>query len=225
MAGTTDHRWNRALRARGRGALRLGGLTVMVALVALGIAVSSAAFRWRAGKLVPEVEIEAAGPDSSPEARVRYWFEKYGRAQIHHALVSARFSPGRDWLVTHVDQPVPVPGETYEPELWGIDLAGLAPDISRCEGVRVVVRVPAPRMLARTADISGAQARQLPIYRPGDTLPALEELARARVQGYLSPIATALARKLPEARIAIEVATEAPVESTVEPVVEEDERR
>lgn len=190
---------------------RVNGLSVFVALVVLGLASGAGLFYWQASKLNPPFEWEETTPDAPAPDRLRYWFAKYGGPQLHHALLQGRISAQQPWLPTHVVQPPPTGTEPYAPELWGIDLSDVGPQMASVDGLAIDVRLPAPRMLARTQEIPGEIARRIPIYAPGALAPAAD-LARERARSFLSPVMTALTRKLPGVELRISIGA-APGES------------
>jgi hypothetical protein len=183
-------------------------LFVFGGLVVLGLASGAGLFRWQANKLTATAAWVETNPDSPPAERLRYWFLKYGQPQLHHSLLEGRWSEQKPWLLTHIAQPLPLPNENYAPELWGIDLAGVGIAMASLDGMQVRIQLPAPRLLERTQEIPGRVARGIPIYKPGEALPPLSELARHRVQAFLSPVMTALDRKLPGVELWIQVGTE-----------------
>jgi len=186
----------------------LAGQLALAAAVIVGLGAGHLAFRWQAARLAPELELGTeieTGDVGSAAARVRTWFERQGQAQIHHALVERRYRAERDWLLTHINQPPAEPGHSFAPELWGIDLTACPPErLARLEGSEIVLSLPLPRALERSVEISGSQARAVPIHRAGAADAPLADLARARVLGCLAPLMGALQRKVPEARLRIE---------------------
>ena len=184
---------------------RANGLFVCAGLVVLGLASGAGLFYWQAAKLNPPFEWEETNPQAAPADRLRFWFAKYGAPQLHHALLQGRMSAQQPWLPTHVVQPPAVAGTPYAPELWGIDLTGVGPEMASVGELSIDVRLPAPRALARTQEIPGEIARRIPIYAPGVVAPAAY-LARERARAFLSPVLTALERKLPGVELRIHIA-------------------
>ncbi|MBM3975932.1 MAG: hypothetical protein FJ299_02945 [Planctomycetes bacterium] len=198
MSDSTTHAGVRELRVR--------GLTVFVGLVVLGLASGAGLFYWEAARLTPPLEWEETDAQAPPEARLRYWFQKYGAPQLHRALMAGRLSAQRPWLATHVVQPRPEAGTPYAPELWGIDLSNVGPEMASVDGMQLCVDLPAPRMLERTREIPGEIARRLPISAPGEPFEAAADVARERARAFLSPVLTALSRKLPGVTLEVRIA-------------------
>jgi hypothetical protein len=189
---------------------RVRGLTVFVGLVALGLASGAGLFYWEAARLTPPLEWEETNAQAPPEDRLRYWFQKYGAPQLHRALMAGRLSAQRPWLATHVVQPLPEAGTPYAPELWGIDLSDVGPGMASIDGMQLCIDLPAPRLLERTREIPGEIARRLPISAPGEPFVAGADVARERARAFLSPVLTALSRKLPGVTLQVRIAGAGP---------------
>lgn len=183
---------------------RVRGLVLLLILVVAGIGSGVGLFRWQAAGRAPELELPELAKGATPEQRLAAWLPKYIGPQLHRALQQARWSTQRPWLVTHIRQPLEVPGQPFVPELWGLKLERIGPEFARCEGLTITVRVPAPELLERSSEIEGALARSVPITEPGEQ-PPLERMTQERVRAFLSPVMTALARKLPGAQLEIEI--------------------
>jgi hypothetical protein len=102
------------------------------------------------------------------------------------------------WLVTHA-----VARADGVSELHGVACGDLAQDLARVEGLRVVVELPAPRVLG-TARLEGEGASRVPVYARGvalDPVARLEQLALFLLEG----LPAALERDVPGARLEIRV--------------------
>ncbi|HEX6885413.1 MAG TPA: hypothetical protein VF530_18705 [Planctomycetota bacterium] len=193
----------RAPRSSGsRGALRVQGLPVLVAIVVVGLLTGVGFYRWKRGEGDARVAAELAQAPTTPEERVELWLRLTG-PQLHHRLgVVGRFTPEMPWLVTHAL----APADGGPPELWGIECATLARDLGRREGLTVVVSLPAPHPLGR-ATLVGERAQRVPLFAPAaapDARARLADLALHLLEG----IPRALERDIPGARLEIRVAPE-----------------
>jgi hypothetical protein len=176
------------------------GLAVLAALVVLGLS-GAIFYRYQAPRASARLAAEVAAAPTSAEGSLRKWHE-YGAPQIHHRLASwARFAPEMPWLVTHAVDP----GDGGPPAIWGVDLAALPRGISRVEGMRVVVLLPAPTLLGR-APLQGEMARHVPLRAAAE--PPLDAAARLTelVDFFLSDLARALAKDVPGAELEVRIA-------------------
>jgi len=182
-----------------RGALRVSGLGVLLAIVVVGLVTGAGFYRYERGKSDARLAAEIAKVPDTPEERAALWLH-YAAPQIHHRLsVVGRFAPDRPWLVTHA-----VARGEGDPELWGIDCASLPQDLAHLEGLTVVVELPAPRMLAR-GSLGGEEVQRVPVYAPDVQLDAaqrLKELALFLLEG----LPGALERDVAGAKLVIRVA-------------------
>jgi len=190
------------LAARPRnGAARVSGLVVLVGIVVAGLITGAGFYRYQRGRMDARIAAELAQAPKTPAERAALWL-RFAGPQIHHRLaVVARFAPDKPWLVTHA-----VARPRGDPELWGIDCAGLSAELAHLEGLSVVVDLPAPRVLAH-ASLADEQAQRVPLYaaeaRP-DAAQRLSELALYLLEG----IPRALERDVPGASLTIRVAAE-----------------
>jgi hypothetical protein len=184
-----------------RGAVRVNGLVVLVAIVAVGLATGAGFYRWKRGEMDARVRSELAAAPETPAERLDLWLRLSG-PQLHHRLaVVGRFTPEMPWLVTHAVARADGPSE-----LWGIDCAALPLELAHREGLSVVVELPAPRPLARVA-LEVEQANRVPLYAPEaspDPAARVSELALYLLEG----IPRALERDIPGARLEIRVPRE-----------------
>ena len=184
-----------------RGATRVSGLGLLLAIVVVGLVSGAGFYRWKRGEIDARLEADLAGTPTHPAERLALWL-RFGGPQIHHRLaVVGRFTSELPWLVTHA-----VARAEGPPELWGIDCASLSQDLAHVEDMRVVVELPHPRALG-TATLEGERAQRVPLYAPevatGDEA-RLSAVALALLEG----MPDALARDIPGATLVIRVAHE-----------------
>lgn len=183
------------------GAARVNGLTVLSAIVLVGLLTGAGFYRYQRGKMDARIAAELAEVPGTPAERAALWLH-YAGPQIHHRLaVVGRFAPDMPWLVTHA-----VARAGGEPELWGIDCASLPKELGHLEGLTVVVELPAPRLLAHMS-LAGEQVQRVPLYAPAtspDARQRLSELAFYLLEG----MPRALERDVPGASLEIRVAAE-----------------
>lgn len=184
-----------------RGAARVSGLGLLLAIVVVGLASGAGFYRWKRTEMDAQLAADIAGSPSQPAERLALWL-RFGGPQVHHRLaVVGRFTAELPWLVTHA-----VARADGPPELWGVACASLPQDLARVEGMQVVVELPAPRLLGR-ATLEGERAQRVPLYAP-EAVPAggarLVELALALLEG----MPEALARDIPGASLVVRVAPE-----------------
>jgi hypothetical protein len=174
---------------------------VLGAIVLFGIGSGAAYFQWQAPRLAAAYDRERAAVPTEPAARLEVW-HRYGAPQIHHRLSTfARFAPDCPWLVTHALRPA----GTGDPVLYGIDCAALPESLSHVEGTRVVVELPAPRLLGRRP-LRGDQASFVPLYDAGATIPDPSARLRELALYFLDKLPAALAKEIPGATLEIRVA-------------------
>lgn len=181
--------------------LRRNGLLVMLAIVATGLGAGAGFYRWAQPRAHAQfLERVAAAPETA-EGRLDLWLQ-WAAPSIHQRIVTARVSHQQPWLVTHVVE-APVPGEP--PEVWGIEVADVRPEATVREDLRIVVRLPAPRRLARTV-LVGSNARGVPRW-PADAPPpdAAAQLSD-KVAWLLREPARALAKDVEGASLEVRVA-------------------
>lgn len=190
------------LPSRCRGAVRVRGLPVLVAIVVAGLLTGVGFYRWKRGEGNARVAAELERAPTTPEERLDLWLQLTG-PQLHHRLaVVGRFTPEMPWLVTHAI----APADGGPPELWGIECAVLPRDLGVREGLAVVVHLPAPRPLGR-ATLEGERAQRVPLFAPAaapDARARLADLALHLLEG----MPRALERDIPGARLEIRVAEE-----------------
>ncbi|MCP3915862.1 MAG: hypothetical protein GY711_09920 [bacterium] len=178
---------------------RLPGLPLLGALIVVGMGIP-AYLKWMVPRLeARRVQILADAP-SEPEGRLARWFE-FGHPRIHEALVAARFSAERPWLVSHVVAPADPSGD---PEVWGIDFSDLSQDVIRHDGLAVRIAFDAPSVLAHEA-LRGDNALGVPVFGTGVEHPDPRQLAKERLEFTLQRVREGLAKDIPEGRLSIEV--------------------
>lgn len=178
---------------------RAPGLAVLLLIVAVGIGTGAALFRWRAKDVREGILAELSSVPDDPHERVAVWL-RYGEPQIQSGLAHLRFSSAVPALVCYVRER---PGQA--PEVYGVDLSGPRPATVRQDGLRVVVRVPPPRMVWR-GGLRGPNADRIVRVGPDDPLPDAERIARERIEWLFEGLAAALPRDIPGASLAIEFA-------------------
>lgn len=175
------------------------GLLLLAAIIGVGMGIP-AFFRWKYFQLGRDRDRMLAAAPSQPEARLALWFE-HGHPRILEALTLSRFSPEKPWIVSHLVAP---PREGIAPEIWGVDVSGLEPDVAFVEGMDVRIVLPAPRLLDHDV-LVGDNALGVAVYpRPGPSDARM--LVRDRVEYALKRMIEALPRDIPGARISVEVA-------------------
>lgn len=185
----------------------MNGLLLLLLLVAGGMGITGVYYRWKAAEILAERKAELASAPTETEPRLERWLE-FGRTYIHQRMVQLRVSAAAPWLVTHSRQS----GEPgTPPELWGVDLTGLAPEWARREGSRVVVELPPAGSLGR-AWIPEDKADFVPRLAPTAPSPGQEvvaERAREIAEHALRPLIDALREDIPEAQLVIRVGSTA----------------
>lgn len=180
---------------------RVNGLAVLVCIVLVGLLTGAGFYRYQRGRMDARLALELSAAPNTPAERVALWL-RFAAPQIHHRLAMVgRFAPDMPWLVTHA-----VAGPAGVNELWGIDCALLPRELAHLEGLRVVVELPAPRLLAR-ASLAGEQVQRVPLYAPGaspDPAQRLSELALYLLEG----MPRALERDVPGAALEIRLVAE-----------------
>lgn len=180
---------------------RARGFPLLLAIITVGMGIP-AYLRW----VVPRLETRAAEMRASaptePEGRLATWFQ-FGQPNIHNALVLARFSTDRPWYVSHV---VASDDPEEPPEVWGIDFSNLSPEVLSVEGMDVVLRLPAPRLLARDV-LVGDKAFGVPVFATRDELDPCD-LVEARLDRYLERTRAGLQRDIPGAGLVVVVGDE-----------------
>ncbi len=184
-----------------RGARRFSGLFVLAGIVVLGVLSGAGYYHYQRPKVAAEMErLRAEAPDT-PRGRLELW-HRHGAAQIHHRLSNfGRFAPDKPWLVTHAI----AAQDGGAPELWGVDCEALPRELSRLEGLTVVVELPAPRPLAR-AELSAEQRSHVPVFAPGAAPPDARALLVDLALYLLEGMPRALERDIEGARLVVRVA-------------------
>ena len=160
---------------------RPSGFVVLCGIVVLGIGSGAAYFHYKRPKLAADLQARIEAAPKTPEGRLEAW-HSIGGPQIHHRLSKfARFTPELPWLVTHAVRT----GEGEPPELWGIDCEALPMQLSRIEGMSVVIDLPRPRLLGRH-ELVGDMVEHVPLIAPDSGFDAgarLEEIALFLLEG------------------------------------------
>lgn len=211
---------------------RMSGLPILVALVGAGMLLP-AFLQWKVPQLETKREELLGSAPTDPEGKLALWF-RFGQAQIHQALMGARFSGAQPWYVSYVRE---TEGPAQPPEVWGLDLGGLDPgdveatkavmdELIRLDGLEVRLVLPEPTLLAET-DLSGRKVQGIPRFAAGEDLDGAD-LTRRRLEGYyfFSKLAAALARDVPGATFVVQVGDSVTPEGGILPsTLPEDEGR
>lgn len=192
-------RYNCAMKrphpAARRGEVRLNGLVVIGSLVAVGLLGTAGLYRYLQPKAVAETERQLAQAPTTSEGRVALWVQ-YLAPGVDNLLVLNRISAEQPWFVTHTVR-------TEPPEVWGIAVDEMGRDFCRAEGLRVLVELPEPRLLAREP-LVGDYAAAVPAFDPGQPVDAAQRL-RGMVERLLARPATTLAKEIPGAELVVVV--------------------
>jgi hypothetical protein len=180
--------------------VRVPGLLSLLGLVAIGMGSSVVFWRWQAGKQIEAAHAVRASLPPEGEARLETWLE-HARPLVHTRLLQLRLDHQRPWLVTHVVETTPDPA-THE--IWGVDLTGVGPEVTRREGMRILVELPAARHLG-TGPLVGDKSVNVPRYRPGSAIEDPDRRAEYVAGWFLSPLAEALAGDIEGASLEVRV--------------------
>jgi len=184
-----------------RRGVRPGGLSVMAALVLLGLASGAAYYHWRVPAAQAELEAEIASAPSTAEGLLQRWHE-IGSNEIHHRLTQvARFSDQTPWIVTHAVRDIP----GGDPMIWGVDTRQLPLRLSHLDGMTVVVDLPAPIPLGH-GRLTGDRSAYVPVFAPGEPVPDPRERLRDLARWFLGDLPEALSKDIEGARLEIRVA-------------------
>lgn len=149
---------------------------MLIGIVVLGIGSGAAYFHYKRPKLAADLRARIDAAPKTPEGRLEAW-HSIGGPQIHHRLSKfARFTPELPWLVTHAVRT----GEGEPPELWGIDCEALPMELSRLEGMSVVIDLPRPRLLGRH-ELVGDMVEHVPLIAPDTGFDAGARLAEIAI--------------------------------------------
>ncbi len=176
------------------------GLAAMAALVAVGLGVGAGFYRYKQPQVKAQVERELADAPTRPEGRVQQWVF-FGAPQIHHAVQQARMSAQQPWFVAYTVRQGEAP-----PEVWGFPAAELQPDDIVADGMRVEVRLPRARLLARAA-LRGGNAAYVPAYGPEAAVDPNAQIVD-RIERLLAELEAALAKDIAGASIDVVVRAE-----------------
>jgi hypothetical protein len=183
-----------------RAAVRTNGFLFVVVLVVLGVGVTGALYRWRAGELADNAAAARGSLPRTPEERLDRWLE-FAQVFVHQSLVQLRFSADQPWLVTHtIASSRNAPGQ----EIWGIDLSGISTRNTQREGLAAVVSLPPVTLLGRGA-ITGDNARHVAHYVPGAPIADPEERARTVIESALKRWTKPLAKDIEGARLVVRI--------------------
>jgi hypothetical protein len=95
-------------------------------------------------------------------------------------------------------------------EIWGVDLAGLGPEVTRREGMTVVVELPPARSLG-PGPLTGDKSINVPRYRPGTPVADPNERAEFVVEWFLAELEEGMAGDIEGATLEARVGRGAPV--------------
>lgn len=184
-------------------AARLNGFVVLVAAVVVGLLSGAGYFFYKSPRLRAETERKLAEAPSTPEGRLAFG-AAYLLPQIHNRLLSVRVSRQQPWIPTHTIQ---VAGDDGPPEVWGIDVDALGTDVAYVDGLELVIRLPAPSLLARTV-LVGDKARSVPTYAAGVEVADPTERLHELIDFFFHRMADQLARDVEGARLVVEIGGE-----------------
>ena len=180
--------------------VRVNGIVVLAVFVALGIGTGSAFYRYKQPRVRAQMEARLDAAPTTAEGRLEQWHE-YGAPMIHHRITQvAPFSAEMPWLIVHaLADP-----EGGPPEIWGIELDPLPKPLSHIDGMKIVVELPAVRILGRR-ELAGDRARYIPVYGPGAALPDPREELRRLARAFLERLPDALEQDIEGASLEIRV--------------------
>ena len=140
------------------------GLVVLAGVILLGL-IPSAYYMWARPRMEKSYAQELVEAPTTAHGRLEKWFE-FGSAMIHHRLTKVgRFSDDYPWVVTHA-----VRREGDLAQAFGLDVSALGADISRLEGMTVIVELPAPTSLG-PLPMRGERARYVPLFDTEEEVP------------------------------------------------------
>ncbi len=180
------------------------GLLVLGLIVLTGLGSGAIYYRYKQPQLKAAMEKELSEAPTTLEGRLSLWHET-AAPMIHHRLTQvARLSDELPWLVTHA-----VERAEGDPEIWGLDVARLPRELSRLDGLTVIVDLPAPELLGH-APLVGDATRHVPVYGADETVQdpgrRLSELALWFLEG----LPDALERDIDGSALEIRVAGSSP---------------
>ena len=181
----------------------MNGLVLLLLLVVLGMGVTSAYYQWKAPRLIAERKALLAAAPTEPEPRLEHWLVVNG-ALVHQRLQQLRISPRAPWLVTHA---LTSSDANEPPELWGVDLTGLAMEWIHRDGLRIVVDLPAAHSLGRAwlPEDKELYVPKLPVGQPAPTEAQSAERARSICEHALEPLIKALPKDIPGTALVVRV--------------------
>ena len=146
------------------------GLLALVGIVLIGL-LPATYYMFARPLMHAQRDAEVAAANESTEARIAEWFS-FGQAMIHHRITRwGRFSEQHPWVVTHAVE------EGGARIAYGVDAEALTPELSRVDGLTVVVDVPAATRLG-PIELVGERARSVPIVEtPPDEAELRDRLA------------------------------------------------
>jgi hypothetical protein len=185
----------------------VNGLLVLVALVVLGMGVTSVLFQMRAPELYERMQRTKAEMPTDGEPRLDLWLT-YGRAFFHARMVQLRYSTSQPWLVTHT---VGGDRESDQVEVWGVDLTRFAPESTSRDGMCVVLTLEPPRLLARErfGRDGNDMALNVPHYPNAEAAPDPRDRARSIVEWALARLLDPLKRDIAGASFEVRFAAPA----------------
>lgn len=181
-------------------AARLNGLVVLIGVVVIGLASGAGYFFYKSPRLRAETERQLAEAPSTPAGRLAFG-AKYLVPQIHNRLLSVRISRQQPWIPTHT---IRVAGDDGPPEVWGIDVDALGQDVAYVDGLELVIRLPAPSLIARTV-LVGDKARSVPAYAAGAAVPDPTERLHELVDFFFDRMADQLSHDIEGTRLVVEI--------------------
>ena len=178
---------------------RVSGLWLFIGIVVIGVGAGAGYYRFAAPRAKAETERRLAEGPSTDEGRVETWVE-YVEPVIRERLAQARISAQQPWIVTHT-----IAGAEGEaPEVWGIETEALTAGVVRADGLRAILTLPEPALLAE-AVLVGDHANSVPSFPSGQAPDNADELLTNIATYALQTQIKNLAKDIPGAELVIAV--------------------
>lgn len=177
----------------------INGLVFVLLLVVLGLGVSVALYRWKAGKVGEQIRADRATLPQEPQPRLQRWLDDFGDVIIGRALEQLRYSPDQHWILSHT---VGAERNGATQEIWGIDLDVARDPVATREELTVVVHLPPAHKLGLGA-ITGDKALNVPHFDAADASFDADARVRAIVEWMLAKVARSLGRDVPGATLVV----------------------